>query len=126
MEYKSKVYVLADTEGRITSIDGGYTLSNITDIEEWTLIDEGDGDRYNLCQSLYLDKPLTDDRGIYRYKLVGITPVERTEDEMDADWHEPIYEPNPVDELKAENAELRSQVEMLEECIMEMASIVYA
>ena len=38
---KSKVYVLPDAEGRITRIDGGYTLSNIKDIENWVLIDEG-------------------------------------------------------------------------------------
>lgn len=41
-------------------------------------------------------------------------------------YTEPTEAMDPSDELKAENAELRSQVEMLEECIMEMASIVYA
>lgn len=83
---KSKVYVLHDAEGRIIRIDGGYTLSNIKDFTEWTLIDEGYGYRYNLCQGNYLDKPIVDDRGIYRYKLVDGKPVERTQEEMDADY----------------------------------------
>lgn len=122
----SKVYVKTDTQNRIIAVDGGYTISNCTPIEEWTLIDEGEGDRYNLCQSNYLPLSVRDDRGLYQYKLVGKTPVERTEEEMDADWHEPVPVPDPVKELKAENAKLKSQIEMLEECIMEMACIVYA
>ena len=83
---KSKVYVLPDSEGRITRIDGGYTLSNITDFTDWVLINEGYGDRYNLCQGNYFDKPLYDMRGVYRYKLVDGKPVERTQEEMDADY----------------------------------------
>ena len=83
---KSKVYALPDAEGRITRIDGGYTLSNIKDIENWVLIDEGYGDRYNLCQGNYLPGPLYDDRGICRYKLVDGEVQERTQEEMDADY----------------------------------------
>ena len=89
-EMLSKVYVLPDSSGRVTRIDGGYTICNITDIDNWVLIDEGTGDKYNHCQSAYLDKPITDDRGIYRYKLVDGQCVERTKAEMDADWHEPV------------------------------------
>ena len=40
---KSKVYVFPDSTGRILYIDGGYTISNIKDIENWALIDEGYG-----------------------------------------------------------------------------------
>lgn len=86
---KSKVYVLPDAEGRIIRIDGGYTISNIKDIENWVLIDEGYGDRYNLCQSNYLDKPLKDNLGIYRYKLTDGKAVERTPEEIDADYVPP-------------------------------------
>ena len=83
---KTKVYVTPDAEGRIIRIDGGYTLSNIKDFTEWVLIDEGYGDRYNLCQGNYLPMPLYDERGICRYKLVDGKPVERTKEEMDADY----------------------------------------
>ena len=68
---KSKVYVLPDSSGYITRIDGGYTESNITDPEKWVLIDEGYGDRYNLCQGNYLPQSIITKVGAYRYKLVG-------------------------------------------------------
>lgn len=99
---KSKVYVLPDAEGRITRIDGGYTLSNIKDFTDWVLIDEGYGDRYNLCQSNYFDRPVMDERGIYRYKLVDGKPVERTQEEMDADYVEPEAVPTQIDRIEAQ------------------------
>lgn len=102
MNNKSKVYVLLDSEGRIIRIDGGYTLSNIQNVDEWTLIDEGYGDRYNLCQGNYLPKPIRDDRGIYRYKLVDGQPVERTQEEMDADYVEPQEAPSQLDRIEAQ------------------------
>ena len=133
---KSKVYVLPDAEGRITRIDGGYTLSNIKDIENWVLIDEGYGDRYNLCQGNYFDKPLCDERGIYRYKLVDGKPVERTQEEMDADYVPPEVKPTDaerISQLESEKKLLTAQVQALsdrndfmEDCIAEMATIVYA
>ena len=114
---KSKVYVLPDAEGRITRIDGGYTLCNIKDIKSWVLIDEGYGDRYNLCQGNYFDKPLYDMRGIHQYKSYPVSDapsgeiiaryfkdgveyliLERTQDEMDADYAPPVVKPS-ADEL---------------------------
>lgn len=101
---KSKVYVLQDVEGRITRIDGGYTLGNIKDFTDWVLIDEGYGDRYNLCQGNYFNQPIMDDRGICRYKLVDGKPVERTQEEMDADYAaRPAPEPT-TEELLLETA----------------------
>ena len=82
---KSKVYVLLDDQNRITRIDGGYSMSNIKEVSQWTFIDEGYGDKYNLCQSNYLEKPLFTEQGIYRYKLVDGKVVERTEEEIQAD-----------------------------------------
>ena len=101
---KSKVYVLPDASGRITRIDGGITVRNIRDFTGWVLIDEGTGDRYNLCQGNYLSKPLMDERGICRYKLVDGKPVERTQEEMDADYVPPEVKPTTeqrVDTLEA-------------------------
>ena len=101
---KSKVYAHPDAEGRITRIDGGYTLCNIKDIKSWVLIDEGYGDRYNLCQGNYLPGPLYDERGICRYKLVGGEVKERTAEEMDADYAaRPAPEPT-TEELLLETA----------------------
>ena len=99
---KSKVYVLSDAEGRITRIDGGCTLSNIKYFTDWVLIDEGYGDRYNLCQGNYFPQPIIDERGIYRYKLVDGKPVERTQEEMDADYTPPEVKPTQLDRIEAQ------------------------
>jgi hypothetical protein len=44
---KSKVYIQTDTDGRILRCEGQYTLPS--DLDGWTLIDEGYGDKYNLA-----------------------------------------------------------------------------
>lgn len=98
----SKVYVLPDADGRITRIDGGITVGNILDFTGWVLIDDGTGDRYNLCQGNYLPGPMMDERGIYRYKLVDGAAVERTQEEMDADFAaRPAPEPTTEERVDA-------------------------
>lgn len=82
---KSKVYILTDDLGRITRCEGGYTESNIKDASFWKYIDEGTGDRYNLCQSHYFDGGLYTMDGIPRYKYEGGTAVLRTDAEIEAD-----------------------------------------
>ena len=52
-ETKIKVYIQTDNEGRILRCDGGYTTP--ADLTGWIEIDEGTGDKYNLCQSHYFD-----------------------------------------------------------------------
>lgn len=80
---KSKVYIQTDAEGRILRCDGGYTTP--TDLTGWLEIDEGDGDRYNLCQSHYFDGGLYTMDGIPRYRWDGTQAVERTEEELEAE-----------------------------------------
>ena len=79
---KSKVYVLLDSSGYITRIDGGYTIGNITAPENWVLIDEGNGDKYNLCQGNYFPQPIITDSGAYRYKLIDGMVTECSESEI--------------------------------------------
>lgn len=81
----SIVYVKTDEQGRITRCEGGYTTGNIANPENWVQIDEGHGDRYNLCQSNYFEGGLYTEDGIPRYKLVDGQAVERTEEEIAAD-----------------------------------------
>ena len=50
-ENKSKVYIKLDEQNRVLRCEGGYTMGNIGNIDEWVLSDKGTGDRYNLCQS---------------------------------------------------------------------------
>lgn len=121
---KSKVYVLLDEKSRVLRCEGGYTMSNIDDVSKWTYIDEGTGDRYNLCQSNYFDKPLMTMDGAYRYKLVDGKPVECTPEEIAAqeEANKPEAVPTTEDRLKA----LESQNQMLMECLLEMSETVYA
>lgn len=79
----SKVYVQTDEQNRILRCEGGYTTP--ADLTGWVQIDEGTGDRYNLCQSHYFDGGLYTSDGIPRYKLVDGQPVERMEEEIAAD-----------------------------------------
>ena len=80
---KSKVYIQTDTDGRILRCEGGYTTPS--DLTDWTEIDEGTGDKYNLCQSHYFAGGLYTMDGIPRYRWDGSAAVERTEEELDAD-----------------------------------------
>ena len=82
-EMKSKVYIHIDDAGRILRCDGGYTTS--ADLTGWIEIDEGTGDKYNLCQSHYFDGGLYTMDGIPRYRWDGSAAVLRTEEELEAD-----------------------------------------
>lgn len=107
------VYVKTDEADRIIAINSSAFL---LDTEGWTLIDEGHGDRYHHAQGNYLEMPIIDERGVYRYKLVDGKPEERTAEEMDADYTPP--EPKPsiesrMDTVEGETAELRDALDLL-------------
>lgn len=87
---KYKVYVKTDDKGRITAINSNAFLSSL---EGWQEIDCGLGDKYHHAQGNYFDKPLFDDRGLFNYALVDGKPVERTEEEKNAEWVEPTPQP---------------------------------
>lgn len=77
-----KVLVQTDDMERVTAINSNAFVSG----DGWAQIDEGAGDRYHHAQNNYLQKPLMDERGVYRYKLVDGMVVQRTQREMDADF----------------------------------------
>lgn len=105
---KSKVYIQTDTEGRILRCDGGYTTP--ADLSGWLEIDEGNGDRYNLCQSHYFDGGLYTMDGVPRYHWDGEKAVLRSEDELEAD-RDAIPEPEPSGTLEARVAALEADAE---------------
>ena len=113
---KSKVYVLPDSSGYITRIDGGYTVGNITDPENWVLIDEGNCDRYNLCQGNYFSQPIITGGGAYRYKLVDGKPVECTPEEIaeQEDALRPVPVHDPQDDMDAMLVDHELRLTMLE------------
>ena len=86
MENTYKVYVKTDAAGRITAINSNAFLSSL---EGWQEIDCGSGDKYHHAQGNYLGS-LLDDRGLFLYKLINGKPVERTQEEMDADYTPPV------------------------------------
>ena len=127
------VYVKIDESNRITAINSSAFLADVTG---WTEIDSGYGDKYHHAQGNYLPGLLYDEHGICRYKLVNGKPIERTQDEMDADYVPPEVKPTDaerISQLESEKKLLTAQVQALsdrndfvEDCIAEMATIVYA
>ena len=92
-EAKSKVYIQTDADGHILRCEGGYTTP--TDLTGWIEIDEGTGDKYNLCQAHYFDGGLYTMDGIPRYRWDGSTAILRTEEELEAD-RAALPEPQPT------------------------------
>lgn len=127
------VYVKVDESNRITTINSSAFL---TDTIGWVQIDSGYGDRYHHAQGNYLPGPLYNDLGICRYKLVDGKVRWRTQEEMDADYVPPEVKPTDTErilQLESEKKLLTAQVQALsdrndfmEDCIAEMATIVYA
>ena len=107
-ETKSKVYIQVDSDGRILRCEGGYTTP--VDLAGWQEIDEGNGDRYNLCQSHYFDGGLYTVDGIPRYRWDGSAAVLRTEEELEAD-RAAIPEPKPSKPVEARLTALETEAE---------------
>ena len=98
---KSKVYIQTDTDGRILRCEGGCTTPS--DMTGWTKIDEGTGDKYNLCQSHYFAGGLYTMDGIPSYRWDGSAAVLRTEEELEADRAaRPAPEPTEQEQLRAD------------------------
>ncbi len=110
---KSRVYVLTDEAGHIIQIEGEYSLSNIQNMAEWTLIEEGPPcDRLNHAQNMYLDGGLCTSDFIPRYKLIDGKPVLRTDEEIESDRKaRPEPEPDATTLIQLAIAELAQVVE---------------
>lgn len=92
------VYVREDPAGRIYDINSDAFIFNT---QGWVKIDEGYGDRYHHAQGNYLPKPKMDERGVLRYKRVDGKVVERTQEEMDADYVPPEQRPTTEQRVDA-------------------------
>ena len=88
MEQPYKVLVRADAAGRVVAINSS---AFITDMNGWTEIDSGWGDKYHHAQGNYLESPLMDERGLFLYKLENGQVVKRSAAEVEAD-----YKPQPT------------------------------
>lgn len=94
-----EVYVKLNKKKNIVTINSSAFLF---DLEGWTKIDQGEGDKYHHAQGNYFDKPLYTEDGICQYKLVEGKPVERTQEEINAD-RLPIVKEAKIAELLVMN-----------------------
>ena len=118
-----RVYVQTDEQGRITAVNSSAFVGE----DFGTEIDQGYGDKYHHAQGNYFPQPIYTEDGIPRYKLEEGQAVERTEEEIQAD-REALSKPEPaptVEELQAKIAALTTSNQMLEDCLVEMAAVVY-
>lgn len=99
-ETKSRVFILIDDNNRVTRIEGEYTLPQ--DLTDFIQIDEGEGDKYNLAQTHYLDKPLMTEDGIYQYKYQNGEVVERTAEEIEAEREAVPIVPTQMEQLESQ------------------------
>ena len=93
------VYVKTNDSGHITAVNSSAFLPDTTG---WVEIDSGYGDKYHHAQGNYFPQPIMDERGIYRYKLVDGKPIERTQEEIDADYVKPESIPTQLDRIEAQ------------------------
>lgn len=108
---KSRVYVLLDERSCVTRCEGGYTMGNIDNIDKWTYVDEGYGDKYNLCQAHYFDQVYTED-GIPRYKYEGGACVLRSDAEIAEDVAN-LPPPTPAEPTSAEAVQYKAALKIL-------------
>ena len=104
------VYIKTDEKNRICAVDSSAFIGDATG---WIEIDSGSGFRHKHAQCNYFPKPIHDRRGIMRYLYTPDGDTlwrERTQDEMDADYVEPIV---PIDPKDQKIAQLEEQVAAL-------------
>ena len=93
------VYVKLDENNTIIGVNSSAFLD---DSSGWDEIDRGYGDKYQHAQGNYFPLPIMDDSGVYRYKLVNGKPVERMQEEMDADYTPAEFVPTQLDRIEAQ------------------------
>lgn len=106
---KSRVYILTDEENKVVRIEGEYSLPS--DLEGWIKVDEGYGDKYNLAQSHYLEKPLVADDGAHNYYYEDGVIREATEEERETEL---ASFPEPLPTLEDRVAEHTADIEALQ------------
>lgn len=119
------VYIQIDDASRIIAINSSAFLPST---EGWIAIDSGAGDRYHHAQGNYFPRPIYEERGIPVYKYVDGKVLERTQEEIDADYHEPVPQPSETDialvELAALEAENATRLDEQDAALVELAALI--
>ena len=63
---KFKVFVKINEAGYVTEIANDLEIKDTTG---WTLIDEGNEEKFVCASTMYFEQPIIDDYGNYRYKI---------------------------------------------------------
>ena len=95
------VYIKPDAKNRITAVDSSAFIANV---DGWIEIDRGFDVKHHHAQGNYFPKHLYDERGIMRYLYTPDADTlwrERTQEEMDADWEEPVPQPDQTGRITA-------------------------
>lgn len=96
LEFYNSHYLLVDEQGRITDgwSDGPHPER---DTSEAVLLTDKGGYQFRLWPDGAENPALTDEYGVPLYKWGGNYPVERTQEEIEADRAEiPVVEPEPT------------------------------
>lgn len=119
------VYIQIDDASRIIAINSSAFLPST---EGWIEIDSGLGDRYHHAQGNYFPKPIYEERGIPIYKYVDGKALERTQEEIGADYHEPVPQPSEIDlalvELAALESENAARLDEQDAALVELAALI--
>lgn len=119
------VYIQIDDASRIITVNSSAFLPST---EGWVAIDSGAGDRYHHAQGNYFPKPIYEERGIPIYKYVDGEVLERTQEEIDADYHVPVPQPSETDialvELAALESENAARLDEQDAALVELAALI--
>lgn len=131
--FQNKHYIATDTQGRITDgwSDGPHPDRDATGA---ICINEQGGYQFRLFPGGEENPPLYTMDGIPLYRWDGESAVPRTEEEIEADRAAiPAPPPSAQEQLRAElgaaKQKLAASIQsnaMLEDCLVEMAGVVYA
>ena len=128
MEYEMKpyiVYIKTDDKNRIKGVDSSAFLQNT---DGWIEIDQGYTKAYHHAQGNYFPRPIYEERGIPVYKYVDGKVLERTQEEIDADYHEPVHQPSEADialvELAALESENATRLDEQDAALVELAALI--
>ena len=111
------IYVRADERGRILAVNSEGLLESL---EGWARIGEYESDE-PYAQGGFLGGPMVDERGVCRYKLVDGEAVERSPEEMDADYAPPAPR---VSDVELALVELAGMLAEQQAALVELAQMI--
>lgn len=117
-ENKVIVFIKTNEYNNILEINSSVFLKNT---DGWISIDEGIGDKYTHAQRGYFDKPIYNNDGIQRYKLIDAKPVEQKSEEIEMDRPETTSPSPTTKQLATEIAAIKEQIDSIFDILTTLA-----